>query len=101
MLERKRKRDGDGPTAGLEGASGAGDAPAQQQQQQQQQWSQPPAKAQREDVPAGEQQGRLAGGTKVLRTYGQRRAKADPVTDADAPMLSPSLLKLIAGERGG
>ena len=38
---------------------------------------------------------------KVLRTYGQRRPKADPVTDAAAPKLSSGLLKLIAGQQNG
>jgi ESF2/ABP1 family protein len=40
------------------------------------------------------------GGARVLRTYGQRRAKADPVDDAAAPTLSAGVLALIAGRRG-
>ena len=38
-------------------------------------------------------------GPRVLRTYGQRQAKADPVNDADAPMLSRGLLEMIAGKK--
>jgi ESF2/ABP1 family protein len=37
----------------------------------------------------------------VLRTYGQRQAKADPVTDPEAPVLSSQMLQLIAGKRKG
>lgn len=37
----------------------------------------------------------------VLRTYGQRQAKADPVTDANAPVLSSRMLQLIAGQGKG
>jgi hypothetical protein len=40
------------------------------------------------------------GDLKVQRTYGQRKAKADSMTDASAPMLSKGLLKLIAGKNG-
>lgn len=38
-------------------------------------------------------------GPRVLRTYGQRQAKADPVNDVDAPMLSRGLLEMIAGKK--
>ena len=34
-----------------------------------------------------------------LRMYGQRKAKADPVTDAHAPALSSDVLSMIAGRR--
>jgi hypothetical protein len=37
----------------------------------------------------------------VLRTYGQRKAKLDPVTDADAPVVSARMLRLVAGEQRG
>jgi ESF2/ABP1 family protein len=40
------------------------------------------------------------GGARVLRTYGQRRAKADPEDDAAAPTLSAGVLALVAGRRG-
>ena len=86
MDERKRKRAaeaGDGAGA-AEGA--AGDAqPRQQQQQQQQQQAQTGEEGQRQQP--------------AKRTYGQRRAKPDPVNDAAAPVLSAGLLKLIAGKR--
>ena len=36
-------------------------------------------------------------GPKVLRSYGQRKSKADPVNDEGAPTLSRGLLKMIAG----
>jgi ESF2/ABP1 family protein len=38
-------------------------------------------------------------GPRVVRTYGQRKSKADPVNDADAPMLSRGLLEMIAGKK--
>jgi len=38
-------------------------------------------------------------GPRVVRTYGQRQSKADPVNDADAPMLSRGLLEMIAGKK--
>lgn len=38
---------------------------------------------------------------RVLRTYGQIKAKADPVTSAEAPMPSEGLLRLIAGSKKG
>ena len=38
-------------------------------------------------------------GPRVIRTYGQRQSKADPVNDADAPMLSRGLLEMIAGKK--
>ena len=34
-----------------------------------------------------------------LRMYGQRQAKADPVTDAHAPKLSSDVLSMIAGRK--
>ena len=34
-----------------------------------------------------------------LRMYGQRKAKADPVTDAHAPALSLDVLSMIAGRK--
>ena len=36
---------------------------------------------------------------KPLRMYGQRKAKADPVVGADAPMLSPDVLAMIGSKR--
>lgn len=36
---------------------------------------------------------------KVLRTYGQKQAKPDAVTDADAPTLPQDLLALLGGKR--
>jgi hypothetical protein len=94
MLERKRKR---GEAAASDGDGGSTEA-------------QPPAK-QRGGVggaAAGEQGLQTAPaaaggaeGLKVLRTYGQRKPKADPVTDASAPMLSSGLLQLIAGKPRG
>ena len=36
---------------------------------------------------------------KPLRMYGQRKAKADPVTGADAPMLSPDVLAMIGSRK--
>ena len=103
MLERKRKRgdpavdEGEAP-----GTSGEG-RPAKQQaaggkQQQQQQGK---GKGQQEAGGGGGAVGGDDGGVKVLRTYGQRKAKADPVTDAAAPRLSSGLLRLIAGKQGG
>ncbi|GAB4820281.1 hypothetical protein N2152v2_007327 [Parachlorella kessleri] len=38
-------------------------------------------------------------GAKMLRAYGQRKAKPDSVTDAEAPVLSESMLRLIAGKK--
>ncbi|KAG7671282.1 putative Pre-rRNA-processing protein ESF2 [Nannochloris sp. 'desiccata'] len=38
-------------------------------------------------------------GPRVVRTYGQRQSKADPVNDADAPRLSRGLLEMIAGKK--
>jgi ESF2/ABP1 family protein len=38
-------------------------------------------------------------GPRVVRTYGQRKSKADPVHDADAPTLSRGLLEMIAGKK--
>ena len=40
-----------------------------------------------------------AKGPRVLRTYGQRKSKADPVNDEDAPRLSRGLLEMIAGKK--
>lgn len=37
---------------------------------------------------------------KLLRTYGQKRAKADPVS-AEAAMMNPDVLALIAGKKQG
>lgn len=94
MLERKRKR---GEAAASDGDGGSTEG-------------QPPAK-QRGGVggAAARQQGSQttpaaaggAEGLKVLRTYGQRQPKADPVTDASAPKLSSGLLQLIAGKPRG
>ncbi len=36
---------------------------------------------------------------KPLRMYGQRKAKADPVTGTDAPMLSSDVLAMIGSRR--
>jgi ESF2/ABP1 family protein len=47
---------------------------------------------------AGEH-GEMPHGPRILRTYGQRKAKADPVTDAAAPALSRGVLEMIAGKR--
>ena len=70
MAERKRKRgEQEGGGAGAAAGGGGGGAGEQQLEQQ-----------------------------PVLRTYGQRQAKPDPVSDAAAPMLSEGLLKLIAGQ---
>lgn len=44
-------------------------------------------------------QNEAAEGPKALRHYGQRKAKADPVNDEDAPMLSRGLLEMIAGKK--
>lgn len=119
MLERKRKRSSgggeeEGRAEGSEaqpgGEQGTGHAaaqhgsgtaarPAKQAKQRQdsdagkQQQAQPPP-------PQQQQQGGTEGSGKVLRTYGQRRAKADPVTDVAAPTLSSGLLRLIAGKKG-
>ena len=110
MQERKRKRgEAAGGDAGvaqapIEGAAAAaggdGDgrpakqrrsgSAAQQQQQEQQE--------QQQDAAGG---AAAPGGLRVMRTYGQRRPKADPVTDAAAPKLSSGLLKLIAGSKRG
>lgn len=46
----------------------------------------------------GAGEGLVVGG-KVLRRYGQRQAKPDSVTDADAPVLSEGVLRLIAGKQ--
>ena len=35
-----------------------------------------------------------------MRRYGQRKAKPDSVTDAEAPVLSEGVLRLIAGKKG-
>lgn len=35
----------------------------------------------------------------VLRSYGQRRAKLDPVADKDAPKLSVDTLTILAGRQ--
>jgi hypothetical protein len=35
---------------------------------------------------------------RVLRTYGQKRARVDPAS-ADAPMMDPGVLALIAGKK--
>lgn len=40
----------------------------------------------------------LTGGAKVLRTFGQRKAKPDPVTDREAGVLSDDILQLVAGK---
>lgn len=40
----------------------------------------------------------ISGGPRVTRTFGQKRAKADPVTDGDA-VLSDSVLRLVAGKK--
>jgi hypothetical protein len=50
----------------------------------------------------GHSPGPAAGGERplgMLRTFGQRQAKVDPVSD-DAPMFSTAVLKLIAGRKG-
>jgi ESF2/ABP1 family protein len=39
------------------------------------------------------------GGRRVTRTFGQKRAKADPVTDGNARVLSDSVLQLVAGKK--
>jgi ESF2/ABP1 family protein len=39
------------------------------------------------------------GGPRVTRTFGQKKAKADPVTDGDARVLSDSVLRLVAGKK--
>ncbi|KAK9816728.1 hypothetical protein WJX72_004286 [[Myrmecia] bisecta] len=36
---------------------------------------------------------------RIMRAYGQRKAKLDPVTDDQAPMLSADVLSLIAGKK--
>ena len=123
MMERKRKRGGEGtdaeageggaaqgPAAGeaaaegqarpskaakqRQGGGGGGGGGTQQPKQQQQQQQRGKGDA------GGAAEGQEAGGVKVLRTYGQRRPKADPVTDAAAPTLSKGLLQLIAGKKG-
>lgn len=100
MSERKRKRDGttsgeqqaaaDG--GGSAQAAAAGSEPAVAKQQLGEGGSKDEGQQQQQQGKGG------AGGAKVLRMYGQRQAKADPVTDAAAPMLSSGLLKLIAGK---
>ena len=37
--------------------------------------------------------------TKPLRTYGQRKAKADPVLSTDAPLLSADVLAMIGSRK--
>ncbi|KAL4420731.1 hypothetical protein ABPG75_010387 [Micractinium tetrahymenae] len=113
MLERKRKRSGSGGEGGdraersgqeAERGSGGEDQPVKQAKQQQGSEDghqrQQAQQAQRGQQQQREQAGGAEGGVKVLRSYGQRRAKADPVTDAAAPTLSSGLLKLIAGRKG-
>lgn len=121
MLERKRKRTGgddeeggraEGGAEQPSGRQGSATAAAAQgdsaearpvkQAKQRQGGEGDQQRQQRQEQRQGEQHqgGRTEGGLKVLRTYGQRRAKADPVTDAAAPTLSSGLLKLIAGKRG-
>ena len=75
IIERKkRKREGEEGAGGKEASGGSGDAAAA--------------------GPAAE------GGARVMRTYGQRKAKADPVNDADAPVMSQGVLEMIAGRSG-
>eukprot|EP00887_Chlorella_sp_A99_P007339 scaffold2.g7339.t1 len=86
MADRKRKRQeqqGDGGEAQQE--QRGGDEPGSRPQRRQQ-----------EEAQGGGQQGQQ--GQKVLRVYGQRTPKADPVTDAAAPVVSDGLLRLIAGQ---
>lgn len=120
MLERKRKRGGEGQEAEA-GEGGATQAPAAAQTAadgpdrptkaaKQRQGggggkggdAQPPKQQQQQQrgEAGGAAEGEAPGGVKVLRTYGQRRPKADPVTDAAAPTLSKGLLQLIAGKKG-
>lgn len=39
------------------------------------------------------------GGVRILRTYNQKKSKPDPVRDEEAPVMSESVLKLIAGRK--
>lgn len=117
MLERKRKRsvDGDEGARGAQGGEAAhGQQPTEGGAQRapavhgsscearptKQAKQQPVQQAAQEQQDEQQQRGGAAGGVRVLRTYGQRRAKADPATDAAAPVLSSGLLKLIAGKKG-
>lgn len=82
ILERKKRKkggddgagEGDAPEQGVDGDKGSGSSGGGKEQAE------------------GE-------GVRVLRAYGQRKAKADPVNDEDAPMLSRSVLEMIAGRK--
>ena len=51
-----------------------------------------------ESAPAGPGNQPEGSKDRVLRTFGQKRAKADPASE-QAPMLAPDVLALIAGRK--
>ncbi len=101
IIERKKRKrdteDGDGDGEKEAGASGKNKREAAAA-------ASPAETRQRKKIAAaaGSTKGNVSTedtGPRVLRTYGQRQSKADPVNDADAPMLSRGLLQMIAGKK--
>lgn len=88
ILERKKRKK-------MEGDGGEGNRNADKQQQ-----AEGSAPAAADGGGSGKKDSRQGGdGVRTLRTYGQRKVKADPVNDDDAPVVSRGVLEMIAGKK--